>query len=124
MFRGDNNNVLIDELGSRPFEPVAESSPYAPPRATIDPDQSKGWLGRAWPVIMTHKGIWSLSLAMSFIALLSQVQIPRLIGNAINQALPTTGHTRDLKTISSFATLIFISIGIREVANYIGRRCC
>ena len=83
---GTNNAELIRELDEHPFEPIAETSPYSPPRATIDPDPSKSWLGRAWPVIKTHKGIWSLSLLMSFIALLSQVQIPRLIGNAITEA--------------------------------------
>jgi ATP-binding cassette subfamily B protein len=120
---GNDNDAVLRELDAHPFEPVAETSPYRPPRATIDPDQTKSWLGRAWPVIMTHKGIWGLSLGMSFIALLAQVQIPLLIGNAMSQALPQKGHTTDLKPIMSFATLIFISIGIREVSNYIGRRC-
>ena len=120
---GAGNAALISELDERPFEPIAETSPYAPPRAAIDPDQSKSWLGRAWPVIKTHKGIWSLSLAMSFLALLSQVQIPRLIGDAINECLPTAGHTTDLKRLSSFATLLFVFIAVREVCNYLGRRC-
>jgi ATP-binding cassette subfamily B protein len=120
---GTGNAALISELDDRPFEPIAETSPYLPPRATIDPDQSKGWLGRAWPVINSHKGIWSLSLAMSFVALLAQVQIPRLIGEAIDECLPTAGHTTDLKRLSSFATLLFVFIGVREICNYLGRRC-
>jgi ATP-binding cassette subfamily B protein len=102
---------------------MIETSPHSPPGASIDPDSSKSWLARAWPVIKTHKGIWSLSLLCSFVALLSQVQIPRLIGDAITDALPTTGHTTDLKPLSSFATLIFVSIAVREVCNYLGRRC-
>jgi ATP-binding cassette, subfamily B, bacterial len=120
---GTDDAELIRELDEHPFVPIAEPSHYSPPRATIDPDPSKSWLRRAWPVIKTHKGIWSLSLAMSFIALLAQVQIPRLLGNAINECLPTPGHTTDLKPLSSFATLIFISIAVREVCNYLGRRC-
>jgi ATP-binding cassette subfamily B protein len=120
---GDDNIELLQELDAHPFEPMAETSMYAPPLATIDPDTSKSWLARAWPVIMTHKGIWSLSLVMSFIALLAQVQIPRLIGSAITEALPTAAHTTDLKRLSSFAVLIFLSIGIREASNYLGRRC-
>jgi ATP-binding cassette subfamily B protein len=119
---GTDNAALIGELDERPFEPIAETSPYSPPRAAIDPDQSKTWLGRAWPVIKTHKGIWSLSLFMSFVALLSQVQIPRVIGEAINECLPTAGHTTDLKRLSSFATLLFVFIAVREVCNYLGRR--
>jgi len=120
---GTDGAALVSELDEHPFEPIAETSPYSPPRAAIDPDQSKGWLGRAWPVIKSHKGIWSLSLAMSFVALLSQVQIPRLIGDAINECLPTAGHTTDLKHLSSFATLLFVFIAVREVCNYLGRRC-
>jgi ATP-binding cassette, subfamily B, bacterial len=120
---GADNAALVSELEEHPFEPIVETSPYSPPRAAIDPDQSKSWLGRAWPVIKTHKGIWSLSLAMSFLALLSQVQIPRLIGDAINECLPTAGHTTDLKRLSSFATLLFVFIAVREVCNYLGRRC-
>ncbi len=120
---GTDNAELISQLDEHPFAPIVETSHYSPPRGTIDPDPSKSWLRRAWPVIKTHKGIWSLSLAMSFIALLAQVQIPRLIGSAINDALPTAGHTTDLKPLSSYFTLIFILIGIREVSNYIGRRC-
>ena len=121
---GSDNSQLIRELEEHPFEPVAETSPYAPPRASIDPDKTKSWIGRAWPVILTHKGIWALSLTMSFIALLAQVQIPRLIGNAISEAIPSsTTESANLKSLWSFATLIFVAIGVREVSNYIGRRC-
>jgi len=123
LLLGTDNAALIDALDEHPFEPIAETSQYLAPRATIDPDISKSWLGRAWPVLAKHKGIWSLSLVMSFIALLSQVQIPRLIGSAITDCLPTSGHSRDLKPLMGFATLIFISIGVREVCNYISRRC-
>src|SRR5487761_2003780 len=119
---GSDNSRILRELEDHPFEPIAETSPYLPHRAEIDPDTSKNWVARAWPVILTHKGIWALSLAMSFIALLAQVQIPRLIGNAIT-SLPTIHHPVDIKPIWSFATLIFVSIGVREFSNYIGRRC-
>ncbi|MGP8204696.1 MAG: ABC transporter ATP-binding protein [Acidimicrobiales bacterium] len=119
---GTNDADLVRELQEHPFEPIAETSPCSPPRATIDPDSTKSWLGRAWPVIKTHKGIWSLSLVMSFVALFSQVQIPRYIGSAITDSLPTVGHTTDLKPLTGFATLIFIAIGVREISNYLGRR--
>ncbi|HUB71756.1 MAG TPA: ABC transporter ATP-binding protein [Acidimicrobiales bacterium] len=125
LLRGPDNRDILEQLEERddPFVPLAETSPHAPPRAKIDPDTSKSWLRRAWPVVKTHKGIWSLSLICSFVALLAQVQIPRFIGEAISDCLPTAGHTTDLKPLSSFATLIFVSIGVREVCNYLGRRC-
>jgi ATP-binding cassette, subfamily B, bacterial len=122
LLLGGTTNIA-EELQDLPFEPIAEPSPYAPPRASIDPDPSKSWLGRAWPVILTHKGIWALALFMSFVSLLSQVQIPLLIGDAISDCLPTAGHNTNLKHLSSYAALLFGSIVIREIANYIGRRC-
>ena len=121
---GRGNEDFLAALETRPFEPMVERSPYEAPRAGIDPDQTKGWLGRAWPIIKTHKGIWFLSLSMSFIALLSQVQIPRFIGSALGTSLPggakTHGH---LTPLTHFAILIGVAIAIREVANYVGRRC-
>ena len=87
LLLGGGGPDLAKELEEHPFEPIAETSPYSAPRGTIDPDPAKSWLLRAWPVIKTHKGIWSLSLVMSFVALFSQVQIPRYIGNAITDSL-------------------------------------
>jgi ATP-binding cassette subfamily B protein len=123
-----NQGTLIgynEELAGNQFEPVVERSHYRPPTAMIDPDSSKSWIARAWPIVRTHKGIWILSLVMSFIALLTQVQVPQILGNAISEALPLKNGvtTHHLKALSSFAVLIVIAIVIREIANYIGRRC-
>ena len=35
------------------FAPVDEVARYEAPRAGIDPDQSKTWLRRAWPIAAT-----------------------------------------------------------------------
>jgi ATP-binding cassette, subfamily B, bacterial len=113
----------IHESDKHPFEPMAETSGYSPPRSSIDRDATKSWLGRAWPIIRTHRGIWSLSLVLSFLTLLSQVQIPRIIGSAINNCLPSTGHTQDLQSLTSYGALLLLVIGVREISNYFGRRC-
>jgi len=116
----------FDEGAVSPWEPVAERSHFRPPTVDIDPDPTKNWIQRTWPIVRAHRGIWILSLLMSFIALLTQVQIPRILGNVISQALPkSTGsaHSLHLKTLASFAVLIVVAIVVREVANYIGRRC-
>jgi ATP-binding cassette, subfamily B, bacterial len=113
----------IHESDEHPFEPMAETSVYSPPRSSIDPDTTKSWLARAWPIIRTHRGIWSLSLALSFLTLLSQVQIPRIIGSAINNCLPAAGHTADLQSLTGYGVLLFVVIGVREICNYFGRRC-
>ena len=108
---------------SSAFEPIAESSAYDAPHGAIHPDQALSWLARAWPVVRAHQRIWFFSLAMSFIALLAQVQIPRIIGSALSASLPVQGHTTRLRPLATFAVLIGIAIVIREIGNYTGRRC-
>jgi ATP-binding cassette subfamily B protein len=108
---------------SSAFEPIAESSAYDAPHEAIHPDQARSWLARAWPVVRGHRRIWFFSLAMSFIALLAQVQIPRIIGSALSSSLPVQGHTTRLRPLATFAVLIGIAIVVREIGNYAGRRC-
>ncbi len=117
---GGGDEEFNRQLGERPFVPMAEHSNFRPPTATIDPDQSKGWIGRAWPIMKTHKGIWILSLSMSFLALLAQVQIPRLISQAISSSLE---HEGKYYPLSHFVAIIAVAIVIREITNYFGRRC-
>jgi ATP-binding cassette subfamily B protein len=69
---------------ARPFEPVAVESHYRAPGATIDPDRSKSWLRRAMPIVLSHKWVFITSLVMSFVGLVLQVQIPKLLGDAVS----------------------------------------
>ena len=123
LVTGSHNGELFEELSTREFEPIAEVSEYEAPRATIDPDKKKSWIMRSWPIVRSHRGVWLTSLAMSFVALLTQVQIPRVLGQAINQALPgTLGGARHLVSLSHFAIILITMIVIREISNYTGRR--
>ena len=65
---------------------VTESR-YRPPRATIDPDRSKSWLGRARPIVLSHKRTLLTALILSFVALVLQVQIPNLLNQAVTNSL-------------------------------------
>ncbi|HEY1704957.1 MAG TPA: ABC transporter ATP-binding protein [Trebonia sp.] len=57
------------------------------PRAVIGPpSEDDGWLRRVLPVALAHKWTFGFSLLMSFLALVVQVQIPDLLGKAINLA--------------------------------------
>jgi ATP-binding cassette, subfamily B, bacterial len=69
------------------FVPSGIESNYGPPRAWIDPDQSKSWLGRAWPLVFSHKRTMLTALGLSFVALLLQVQIPNLLNKAVTNSL-------------------------------------
>jgi ATP-binding cassette subfamily B protein len=69
---------------------VVESR-YAPPRASIDPDASKSWLRRAWPIAATHKAGFLTAIILSFVGLVLQVQIPDLLNKAVSNSI--VAHT-------------------------------
>jgi ATP-binding cassette subfamily B protein len=69
------------------FVPPPGPSEYAPPRAGIDPDQSKTWLRRALPILGAHRGIFITSLVTSFVGLVLQVQIPNLLNDALDNSI-------------------------------------
>ena len=70
-----------------PFAPVDETSRYHPPRATIDPDKSKTWLWRAWPIAKTHWVGSITAISLSFVGLVLQVQIPNLLNKAVDNSI-------------------------------------
>jgi ATP-binding cassette subfamily B protein len=76
-----------------PFVPEPEPALYAPPQATIDPDRSKTWLARAMPILRSHQKIFVVSLVLSFVGLVLQVQIPKLLMDAIDNSIgPALAH--------------------------------
>ncbi len=102
--------------GASPFEPMATSARYRAPAATIDPDRSKTWLRRALPIVLSHKRIFITSLVMSFVALVLQVQIPKLLQDAIDNSL--VARTVPL---SHYFKLVFILAVVAGIAGYISR---
>ena len=90
---------------------------YPAPRATIDPDRSKTWLRRALPIVMAHKGIFLTSLVASFVGLVLQVQIPKIIGqDAIDQAILL--HRVPL---GDYVRLALVLGGLAGVCGYVSR---
>jgi ATP-binding cassette, subfamily B, bacterial len=75
-----------DDAGAQ-FVPAPEPALYDAPHATIDPDRSKTWLRRALPILRSHKKIFIISLVLSFVGLVLQVQIPKLLSDAIDNSL-------------------------------------
>ncbi len=103
------------ELGTE-FSPVAEVARNEAPRATIDPDRSLSWLRRALPVMRAHKGIFLTSLALSFVGLVLQVQIPNLLQQAINNSI-----TRHSVPLSHYVWWI-VGLGlVGGVMGYVAR---
>jgi ATP-binding cassette subfamily B protein len=98
------------------FVPSGIESRYPPPRAWIDPDRSKSWLGRAWPILLSHKRTLLTALGLSFVALLLQVQIPNLLNNAVTNSLER--HTVPL---SHYTWLVFGLAVAAGISAYVSR---
>ena len=69
------------------YVPMGVTSDYKPPKATVDPDMSKSWIKRAYPIVASHKGLFLVALILSFVGLVLQVQIPQLLNDAIDNSL-------------------------------------
>jgi len=107
--------MLVEEASS--FVPLAVASRYEPPKATIDPDTSKGWLKRAIPIALAHKRIFIASLVLSFIGLLMQVQIPALMNKAITDSI----QSRRVPLPTYTTAIIALAAGT-AIIGYISRR--
>jgi ATP-binding cassette, subfamily B, bacterial len=120
LLLGSSTEDVIAQIETSPFVPVTESSPYLPPKARPSPDKNASWVARTWPIVKAHKWVWGMSLIGSFIALLTQVQIPRELGDAIGSVSSAGARESGL---THYAVIIVVMIAIREVSNYVGRRC-
>ena len=98
------------------FVPSGIESRYRTPRAWIDPDKSKSWLGRARPIVLSHKLTLVTALGLSFVALLLQVQIPNLLNNAVTNSLER--HTVPL---SHYTWLVFGLAVAAGISAYVSR---
>jgi ATP-binding cassette subfamily B protein len=77
----------LDDGGASPWEPVGVVPRYDPPRATIDPDRTKGWLRRVQPIVLARKWLLGSSIALALVALFVQIAIPAVTARAIDDAL-------------------------------------
>ncbi|MFZ0171975.1 MAG: ABC transporter ATP-binding protein [Acidimicrobiales bacterium] len=102
---------------SSPFVPVAVDSRYRAPRASIDPDPSKSWLRRAWPVAAAHKRAFLTAIILSFVGLVLQVQIPDLLNKAFSNSIGLH-HTVPLHY---YVWWILVLGGVGGVTGYIAR---
>jgi ATP-binding cassette subfamily B protein len=69
------------------YVPMGATSRYTAPKATVDPDRSKSWIGRAKPIVMAHKVQFFSALIFSFLGLIIQVWIPKILQEGITNAL-------------------------------------
>ncbi|MCX6512196.1 MAG: ABC transporter ATP-binding protein [Actinobacteria bacterium] len=69
------------------FSPLGLKALVPGPQGHIDPDSSRSWLRRIFPLLRTHRVTFITSIALSFLGLILQVQIPQLMSQAINHSL-------------------------------------
>lgn len=100
-----------------PFNPINVDAQYDAPKASISGDKSTTWLRRALPLVKAHRGIFSVSLILTFLALVMQVQIPDLVKHAIDNAIGA-GTAK----LSPYVWWIIGLAIVRGIFNYISRR--
>jgi len=88
------------------FEPINEIPRYRPAKAKIDPDQSKGWFRRLFPIIYSHKVLMIGSLVTLFAGMLLNVSVPAIIGKTLDHGL--IDKTRPIMPY----VLLLVGIGI------------
>ncbi len=113
---GDERNGEGSEEPHSPFEPIATTARYREPKSGIDPDREKTWLRRAMPIVLAHKKIFITSLVLSFVGLILQVQIPKLLQDAIESAI--VKHTG---TLSHYIWIMLILAVAAGIAGYVSR---
>jgi ATP-binding cassette subfamily B protein len=77
----------VRQLPLAAYVPTGAPSNYKAPKATVDPDTSKSWIKRAYPIVASHKRHFLIALILSFLGLVLQLVIPQLLSDAINNSL-------------------------------------
>lgn len=102
--------------------PLAVEARYEPPHATIDPDRNKSWVRRAMPVVLSHKLLFITALSTSFLSLVLQVQIPKILMEALdNSIVPSVSGGGHVVPLHHYVEIILILVAVAAVAGYISR---
>jgi len=117
---GRRSGPASDDTGS-PFVPAPEPARYDAPKASIDPDRGKTWLRRAMPILKSHRKIFIISLVLSFVGLVLQVQVPKLLSDAIDNAIyPALYHRRGVPLHVYVWWVVALAVA-GVIAGYISR---
>ncbi len=92
------------------YVPMGALSRYEAPKAGVDPDRSKTWIKRAAPIVMAHKVQFISALVFSFLGLIIQVWIPKILQEAITNSLLL--HTHPLHTYVEIIAVLGLFTGL------------
>ncbi len=90
-----NNPVDVERAHSNPLGGVLSS--YEGPRALISRDRSLPWWRRILPVIASHRITFTIAISLSFLSLVFQTLVPKLLNGAIDHSL--VRHSSSLHTV-------------------------
>src|SRR5205823_12325255 len=74
------------------YEPVGVVPTAGAPRAQIDPDPTRGWYRRVWPLLGARRWAFGLSLVAALVAMVAGVVVPLVTMQAIDDALVARTH--------------------------------
>lgn len=82
-------------LGRPATEDAHQRRRPPPPVRDIDPDQGKGWIRRAFPLLKAHRVVFLVALAAALVNVIAMVLFPLWLGSAIDEALAAPGGQRE-----------------------------
>ena len=99
-------SVGLSEIASRSTRPVMASR-YAEPACGIDPDNSKGWLRRVWPVVWQQKFVFVSGIGFGLLATVATVLVPLAVGRGIDAIVSGDTPTPYVITLVVLAMMRF-----------------
>jgi ATP-binding cassette subfamily B protein len=79
--------AYLDEEPLTPYEPIGVTPNYLPPRGAINPDKSKGWIRRVWPIMRSYRFLLFSSIIAAVFSLFAMSAVPLVVAQAIDKAL-------------------------------------
>ena len=99
------------------FEHIGEPQRFPGPRAEISRDRNLVWWRRIMPVLKSHRLTFIGAITFSFVSLIFQTLVPKIVMSAIDRLTP--GHHQPIHGIVVAVLIIGLFAG---VAGYLSRR--
>ncbi len=99
------------------FEHIGEPQRFEGPRAEISRDRDLVWWRRIMPVLKSHRVTFIGAITFSFVSLIFQTLVPKILMSAIDRLTP--GHHQPIHGIVVAVLIIGLFAG---VAGYLSRR--
>ena len=105
--RSASESVGLSAIASRPTRPPLKSR-YPEPSCSVDPDDSKGWLRRVWPVVWTQKFIFVRGIVFGLLATVATVLVPLAVGRGIDAIADGDTPTPFVIALVALAVMRFV----------------